>query len=105
MYKRPYTQTYHDPRHNTNTTNKTAKTEMEMYQHLFTSMAGTCFQKCASYKHKEPDLALGEMSCTDRCVSKYLEVQEKVGVILQKANEQQVAQQQKMMDMQNQYGG
>lgn len=82
-----------------------AKTEMEMYTHLFNKMASTCFEKCASRKHKENDLALGEMSCADRCVSKYLEAQEKVGVVLQKANEAQMAQQKSMMEMQNALGG
>ena len=52
-------------------------------------------------KHKEHDLSLGEMTCTDRCVSKYLECQERIGNVLQKANEQQVLQQQQMMEMQH----
>ena len=78
---------------------------MEMYTHLFNKMAATCFEKCASRKHKEPDLALGEMSCTDRCVSKYLEAQEKVGLVLQRANEEQMAKQQSVQDMQNAMGG
>jgi len=82
-----------------------ATTEMEMYTHLFNKMAGTCFEKCASRKHKENDLALGEMSCTDRCVAKYLEAHEKVGVVLQKANEAQAKQQQSLMEMQNAMGG
>ena len=78
----------------------TATTEMEMYTDLFNKMSQACFSKCASHKHKNPDLALGEMSCTDRCVAKYLETQEKVGVILQKANETQAKQAQAMADMQ-----
>jgi len=78
---------------------------MEMYTHLFNKMAGTCFEKCASRKHKENDLALGEMSCTDRCVAKYLEAHEKVGVVLQKANEAQAKQQQSLMEMQNAMSG
>eukprot|EP00957_Ditylum_brightwellii_P172596 13138974-Ditylum_brightwellii.AAC.1 len=81
-----------------------AKTEMEMYTDLFNKISASCFQKCASRKHKDADLALGEMSCTDRCVSKYLEAQEKVGVILQKANEAQAAQQQNLADMQTGMG-
>jgi hypothetical protein len=45
------------------------------------------------------------MTCTDRCVSKYLEAQERVGAVLQKANEAQLAQQQSMMEMQQRMGG
>lgn len=56
------------------------------------------------FQHIDGDLALGEMSCTDRCVSKYLEAHEKVGVILQKANEAQAAQQQQLQQMQGQFG-
>ena len=76
-----------------------------MYTNLFNKMASVCFEKCASRKHKENDLALGEMSCSDRCVAKYLEAQEKVGVVLQKANEAQMAQQQNLSEMQNSVGG
>lgn len=35
----------------------------------------------------------------DRCVSKYLEAQQKIGVVLQEANEAQAQQQQQMMAM------
>jgi len=45
------------------------------------------------------------MSCADRCVSKYLESQQRIGDVLQKANEQQMAQQQSMMEMQQAMGG
>ena len=73
---------------------------MEMYSTLFNKVASSCFDKCAARKHKEPDLQLGEMSCIDRCVSKYMEAQKKVGVVLQKANEKQAMQQQQMQAMQ-----
>jgi import inner membrane translocase subunit TIM10 len=72
---------------------------------LFNKIASSCFNKCASRKHREPDLSLGEMSCTDRCVAKYLESQQRVGEILQKANEAQMAQQQSMAEMQQSMGG
>ena len=49
-----------------------------MYADLFQKISGTCFEKCASRKHRDQDLALGEMACTDRCVSKYMEAMEKV---------------------------
>ena len=52
-----------------------AQTEMEMYTVLFNKLTETCFSKCASRKHKDPDLQLGEMSCVDRCVSKYMDAQ------------------------------
>lgn len=77
-----------------------AQTEMEMYSTLFNKVAATCFEKCAARKHKEPDLQLGEMTCVDRCVSKYMEAQKKVGAVLQKANEKQAMQQQQMQQMQ-----
>ena len=83
----------------------TASAEMEMYADLFQRISATCFEKCASRKHKDGDLSLGEMGCTDRCVSKYMESMEKVGVILQKANESQASQQKAMSDMQNAYSG
>jgi mitochondrial import inner membrane translocase subunit TIM10 len=70
---------------------------------LFNKIASSCFSKCASRKHKEPDLSLGEMTCTDRCVSKYLETQERVGAVLQRANEAQLAQQQNMVEMQQRF--
>jgi import inner membrane translocase subunit TIM10 len=78
---------------------------MEMYTDLFNKIASSCFQKCASQKHKDQDLSLGEMTCTDRCVSKYLDSQQLVGGVLQKANEQQMQQQQQMVQTQQQLGG
>ena len=82
-----------------------AKTEMEMYTDLFNKIAASCFQKCASRRHREPDLSLGEMTCTDRCVAKYLEGQQIIGIVLQKANEEQVQQQQAAAQMAQQFGG
>lgn len=82
-----------------------AQTEMEMVQISLNNIVTTCFSKCASRKHKEKDLHLGEMSCIDRCTAKYLDAQEKVGLVLQRANEEQAKQMQNMQQMQNAVGG
>lgn len=37
-----------------------------------------CFQKCVLKMSGESDLNVGEMTCVDRCVSKYMEAQDKV---------------------------
>jgi import inner membrane translocase subunit TIM10 len=68
-------------------------------------MASACFHKCVGRKHREPDLALGEMTCADRCVAKYLEAQQRVGAVLQEANEQQLRQQASAAEVQRSFGG
>ena len=42
-------------------------------------MSNLCFKKCVVKMSGESDLSVGEMTCVDRCVSKYIEAQEKVG--------------------------
>ena len=76
---------------------------MDMYMDLFNKMNTTCFEKCAHKKFKVSDLSLGEMSCADRCVSKYLEAQEKIGIILNKANEEQAELMRSKQEMQQAY--
>ena len=95
---------YDVPRKQPNNEPQLAQTEMEMYTVLFNKLTSSCFTKCASRKHKEGDLQLGEMSCLDRCVSKYMEAQEKVGTVMQQANEKQAQQMQQMQQMQTNGG-
>jgi mitochondrial import inner membrane translocase subunit TIM10 len=76
-----------------------AKIEMSLYTDLFDKMSDICFKKCISSVH-DADLSVGEMSCTDRCVVKYLKAQEVVGVRMKGAEEQnmqQSAQAEKML--------
>jgi import inner membrane translocase subunit TIM10 len=64
--------------------------EMKTISDMYQKMSAACFKKCVVSLH-EADLNVGEMSCTDRCVGKYLQAQEKVGRKFQEANEQQQA--------------
>ena len=59
-----------------------------------------CFNKCVNKNYKDGDLNVGEMSCTDRCVHKYLEASMKVGVKLGEINQANAAQQQMSTNMQ-----
>jgi mitochondrial import inner membrane translocase subunit TIM10 len=63
-----------------------------MYSYYFESSACSivctiidraCHSKCISTRYAEGDLTKGEMVCIDRCVSKYNEVQTKVGEQIQ----------------------
>ncbi len=50
-------------------------------------MSDSCFRKCVN-RYKDADLSVGEMSCTDRCVGKYLQALEKVEARVQRVEEQ-----------------
>ena len=46
-------------------------------------MTEQCFRKCVAL-YKEPDLSVGEATCVDRCVHKYMTAHAKVQEILGK---------------------
>ena len=58
-----------------------AKIEADVLTDMFNRMTVMCNKKCI-VSHHSTDLAIGEMSCIDRCVGKYLQAQEKVGIVL-----------------------
>ena len=51
-------------------------------------MTEQCFRKCVA-TYKEPDLLVGEATCVDRCVHKYMTVHSKVQDVLGKHAQQQ----------------
>ena len=59
-------------------------------------MTEQCFRKCVAM-YKEPELSVGEATCVDRCVHKYMTVHGKVQEILGQQALQ--AQQQAQMQM------
>ncbi len=56
-------------------------------------MAISCFKKCV-VTQTDGELSVGEMSCTDRCVGKYMQAQEKVGAVLNQIEKTMKAQEQ-----------
>ena len=61
-----------------------AKQEIEFTTTMFNKMVKNCFRKCVPKLREEPDLNVAEMTCTDRCVAKYMKAHAKVGVEMQK---------------------
>ena len=56
-------------------------------------MSTSCFTKCVG-NFNDADLAVGEMTCTDRCVGKYMQASEKIASTLKKFEEMSKQQQQ-----------
>mmetsp|Transcript_56175 Transcript_56175/g.93616 ORF Transcript_56175/g.93616 Transcript_56175/m.93616 type:complete len:117 (+) Transcript_56175:38-388(+) len=80
------------------------KIDMETKQQLYDAMVTNCFKKCVNKLDYEVDaeqyrwgeLTIKEMSCTDRCVQKYVQSQE----LAQKRMEKIEMQKQQQMAMQ-----
>lgn len=72
-----------------------AKLETEAITDMYNKMIVTCHKKCITNANSN-DLAIGEMSCVDRCVGKYTHAQQKV---------QGVIQEQEQLRMQQAAGG
>ena len=62
------------------------KMEIAFTTTMFNKMVKNCFRKCVPKLTEEPDLNVAEMTCVDRCVSKYMKFHTKVGTEMQKAN-------------------
>ncbi|PPQ98973.1 hypothetical protein CVT24_003469 [Panaeolus cyanescens] len=60
-----------------------AITELDTVTDFFNRMVQSCHNKCISTRYADADLNKGESVCIDRCVSKFNEVQKKVGEKLQ----------------------
>ena len=65
--------------------------ELEAMTDMFNKMTEQCFRKCVPL-FKEVNLSVGEATCVDRCVHKYMAAHGKVQEILGK--QAQAAQQQ-----------
>lgn len=60
-------------------------------------MSQSCFKKCIVKQSDE--LSVGELSCIDRCVGKYMQAQDQVGEVLKNLEQQMIAQQQAQQGM------
>ena len=57
--------------------------ELEAMTDMFNKMTEQCYRKCVAM-YKEAELSVGEATCVDRCVHKYMTSHAKVQEILQK---------------------
>ncbi|CAK9805731.1 Mitochondrial import inner membrane translocase subunit Tim10 [Anthophora quadrimaculata] len=62
--------------------------EIEMMTDMFNRMTTACHKKCIPPKYATSELTKGESVCLDRCIAKYLDVQERIGKKLQQISMQ-----------------
>ena len=60
--------------------------EIEMMTDMYSRLTAACHKKCISPKYREADLQKGEAVCIDRCVAKYLEIHERIGIMQSDSN-------------------
>ncbi|KAG2216873.1 hypothetical protein INT45_009404 [Circinella minor] len=65
-----------------------AEQELEMVTDLFNRIVDSCYTKCISKEYQQNDLTQGESVCIDRCVSKFFDVNTKVGEKMQQMGQQ-----------------
>lgn len=53
--------------------------EMEMMADMYNRMSTSCHKKCIPPKYNDADLTKGETVCIDRCVSKYMDIHDRIG--------------------------
>lgn len=63
--------------------------EIEMMTDMFHRMTAACHRKCIPPKYVSSELSKGESVCLDRCIAKYLDVQERIGKKLQQISMQE----------------
>uniref|UniRef100_A0A183C2Q8 Mitochondrial import inner membrane translocase subunit n=1 Tax=Globodera pallida TaxID=36090 RepID=A0A183C2Q8_GLOPA len=56
-----------------------ADLEIEMMTDMYRRMTKSCQEKCVDTHYREAELSKGESVCLDRCVSKYLDVHDRLG--------------------------
>ncbi|CAG8453992.1 3152_t:CDS:2 [Scutellospora calospora] len=65
-----------------------AEQELEMLTDTFYRIVDSCYKKCIPPKYTEGELNKGESVCIDRCVSKFFDVNAKIGEAIQKKGQQ-----------------
>lgn len=65
------------------------ETQVRAVNELQTRVVSACWAKCLP-KPRDPLLTVGELSCLDRCTSKYLEAQSIVRTVLEAEKKTQI---------------